>query len=146
MMRKEHYIFLVFMVAAAVVCGYTLAFASCYKTIISENPPAGIIASEKAQQPSQNPKPQESESTAATQLASANSETEMMIVSQDEQQEIEEMLRTLGMQEGQDLEEFLIDFQKEQNLEPTGNLDSITLNTVITQTTLQKAIQRMNNS
>ncbi len=145
MMRKEHYIFLVFMVSAAIVCGYTLAFASCYKVIMNDNPPAVLTASADGISPADASVQQQSDPAAPTQVASADTETEMMVISAEEQKQIEEMLITLGMQEGQNMQDFLIDYQKEQNLQPTGNLDSMTLNSVIIQTKLYKTVQQMNS-
>jgi peptidoglycan hydrolase-like protein with peptidoglycan-binding domain len=54
------------------------------------------------------------------------------------------MLFSLGMDEKDDLNQFVREFQKKNALEATGTLDSQTLETIIKQTTLQEVSRSLN--
>ncbi len=156
-MKKEHFICLVFIASAALVSGYTLAFASCYKVIMNQNlEPGAVIAEQQTQNDTLGPDISDT-STAAegcsvacltdTQTASptdkAVSSTEMMVVDSVEKAEIEAMLTALGLQEGQEYSQFIREYQQQQSLTPTGTLDSATLNLIMQQVKLERVTQRL---
>ncbi len=156
-MKKEHLIFLVFIASAALVSGYTLSFTSCYKVIMQQDPERGAIIAEQ-QSENQNIAPDISDNSTAAEgcsvaclsdvqtqpsIGTAKSKTEMMVIDNIEKAEIEAMLTALGLQEGQEYTQFIRDFQQQQLLEPTGILDSATLNLIMQQVKLDKVIQRL---
>ncbi len=156
-MKKEHFIFLVFVASAALVSGYTLAFTSCYKVIMNQNlEPGAIIAEQQfagetiSSDISDTNTASEgcsvaclTDAQAAASTEGAPSSTEMMVVDSVEQAEIEAMLTALGLQEGQEYSQFIREFQQQQSLDPTGNLDSATLNLIMQQLKLEKVTQRL---
>ncbi len=156
-MKKEHFICLVFIASAALVSGYTMAFASCYKVIMNQNPePRAVIAEQQTENGNIGTDISDT-STAAegcsvaclsgVQTGSATGEapssTEMMVVDSIEKAEIEAMLTALGLQEGQEYSQFIREFQQQQSLDPTGTLDSATLNLIMQQLKLEKVTQQL---
>ncbi len=156
-MKKEHFILLVFIASAALVSGYTLAFASCYKVVMNQNLEPGAVIAEQ-QTGDKSIGPDISDTSTATEGCSvacltdaqtasstegAQSSTEMMVVDKVEKAEIEAMLTALGLQEGQEYSQFIREFQQQQSLDPTGTLDSATLNLIMQQVKMEKVTQQL---
>ncbi len=127
-MKKEHMIFLVFLLSAAVVAGATAGFISNFKYIAQYYQTAQAQTCMVAQEP-------EEDSVAGT----TNRAEKVLVVSEQEEEAILDMLLDLGMDQAEDPSRFIAEFQQEQSLEPTGNLDSVTLQAIIQQATLKKA-------
>ncbi|KUG03880.1 hypothetical protein ASZ90_018659 [hydrocarbon metagenome] len=153
-MKKEHFILLVFIASAALVSGYTLAFTSCYKVIMNQNlHPVAVIAEQQAG--SKNIGPDISDTSLAAEdctiacltdvqkTEGTQRSTEVMVVDSLEKAEIEAMLTSLGLQEGQEYSQFIREFQQQQSLDPTGTLDSATLNLIMQQAKLEKVSKRL---
>jgi len=148
-MRKEYFIFLVFVISAAIVSGYTLAFASCFKVIANHNPDTrALIAAYQAKDKNtqisyKNTAGIDEDISNPTPHGNSISRAEMMVVSSEEKEQLVIMLTALGMQEGQDYNQFIKNFQQQQSLNPTGNLDSATLNKIVQQVKLKRTKFRL---
>lgn len=73
-----------------------------------------------------------------------NKSTDLMVITSQEQDQIIQMLVSLGMQQSDNYQELIRDFQARNKLTPTGSLDSLTLNTLINQVQLEKAAALVN--
>ena len=62
-----------------------------------------------------------------------------MEITAQEKNEIRKMMQQLGMAEDQPEAEFIMEFQRNHNLQATGILDSQTLNLMIKEATYNKA-------
>jgi hypothetical protein len=155
-MKKEHFILLVFIASAALVSGYTLAFTSCFKVITDHNGgTAAILAHQQIENNGSHPDeankaaPGEEglTSLADTQSSSigtgSSQHSEIMIIDNSEKAEIDAMLAALGLEEGQESSQFIKEFQEQQSLDPTGNLDSTTLNRIMQKLKLETVTQRL---
>ncbi|MDD2586188.1 MAG: hypothetical protein PHT79_06325 [Syntrophomonadaceae bacterium] len=144
-MKKEHFFFLVLVLAAAIVTGSTIGIVNNLDIILEPN--HNVLASsdnlQVEKRVAQNSN-SDDVSNISRSTASRNSNiektdsTELMLVSQQEQEQIVDMLKYLGMTESADYSEFIRQFQQTHSLNPTGNLDSLTLDTVIRQVTINK--------
>ncbi len=133
-MRKEHFIFLILIVAAAVTTGSTIGLASNFDILVSNsNPsPVQIAATDNVLETSNEEK-------------SPYLENDLMI-SQQEQEQIIEMLKALGMVSTNDYDTFIKDFQAKHSLDPTGNLDSQTLSLIIEEVKYEKASRSLKDN
>lgn len=147
-MKKEYVFFLVLVLAAAIVTGSTIGIVNNLDIILGHNHNADNVLASSDNLPIEKRVAQNNNSDDVSNIsrsaASRNSNiatpdaTELMLVSQQEQEQIVDMLKYLGMPEGADYSEFIRQFQQTHSLKPTGNLDSITLDTVIRQVTINK--------
>jgi len=85
----------------------------------------------------------ESDSKAPSVTVAANNSS-LMVISRQEQQQIETMLETVDNSQGVDYCSRIKNFQEKNSLSITGILDSPTLNALIYQVKLQKAMQYLN--
>lgn len=127
-MKKEHVIFLVLLLAAAIVTGSTAGFISHFKYIVQYQQAGHTQTCATTQEPEED----------HADRASNRSE-KVMVVSDQEEEAIYDMLLELGMNQGEEPSRFIAEFQQQQSLKPTGNLDSSTLQVIIQQATLKKA-------
>lgn len=151
-MKKEYFIFIILILAAAIVSGSTLCFFSNFKYIsqqikvqqqqtkasqAADSADSGLSdQTAKADMPSAA-----SDSTQQLALSSTNAET---LVSQTDQNEIDAMLDavdTNGNEEDYSLR--IKNFQKKNALPITGVMDTQTLNALINRATLQRAIEHL---
>jgi hypothetical protein len=147
-MKPTTYIFLVLVLAAAIVTGSALAITSNFqaiKTAADQQNQSGsspnareAVSKDAAGTDSASVKPPQN---AAVQTASVNSDTdtEFMVVSPQENAEIAAMLQNLGMTDSRDS---IKQYQQTRGIEATGNLDSITLNSIINDAKIQRAAQQ----
>ncbi|MEN6349114.1 MAG: peptidoglycan-binding domain-containing protein [Syntrophomonas sp.] len=166
-MPKGKFLLLVFLFAAAVVLGCTIGLISNVSYIVHET---DMIRNEESDSSTENEKStvnqkpvipaptgsQKSQTDAGntsnvSQAAktAASSSSAFMVVSEDEKSQIKDMLFSIGMTEKDNLDDFIRQFQSKNSLNPTGYLDSQTLNAIIRQSTLQqvsKSLQRRINS
>lgn len=144
-MRREYFIFLILIVAAAVITGSTIGFASNFNIIASQlNSPQTASVDEQVMTT-------DNEITAIDVINIDNNETAFVIdselnITEKEQEQIIEMLRILGMVNTSDYNQFIKDFQTKHSLSPTGTLDSKTLNLIIEQVKLQQTSRSLNNA
>ncbi|HZK43367.1 MAG TPA: hypothetical protein VFC73_03685 [Syntrophomonadaceae bacterium] len=132
-MRKEYYIFLILIVAAAVIAGSTISLAGNIDIISPNLNQSQVTSSAKETLPNEK-------KTEETLLSSINTHNnEVIVISAEEQNQIIEMLQALGMVNKQDSNEFIKHFQTQNSLTPTGALDSITLDIIIEKVKLEKA-------
>jgi len=142
-MKKENFFFLIFVLAAAVITGSTLGIAN---SLIYIKEQGEVLKQEAAaQENSQEETAAESSLYAGLEsegpVPAAPSLPELMVITEAEKEEIQSMLTGLGMVESADYNKFIIEFQKNNSIEPTGYLDSQTLQAIIKQATLQKAAE-----
>lgn len=149
-MKQSTFFFLVLILAASVVTGSTLGVASNFALIkstaqnqnqsVTNN--ASINKSVPKQSSAADKTAQANKKTDATvQTASASSDdksTELMVVTPEESAQITSMLVKLGMT-GDDSDQFVKQYQESHGIQPTGNIDSVTLNSIINDVKLQRA-------
>lgn len=138
-MKREYYIFLVLIVAAAVITGSTIGIASNFDIIASKTIPAQITTID-------NPPTSTENDEAISNIALTTDFNTDLNISEQEQVQIIEMLYILGMVNTSDYNEFIKDFQTQHALTPTGSLDSKTLNLIIEQVKLEQASRSLNNT
>lgn len=161
-MKKEYLFFLVMVLCAAIITGAAIGFVSNFHQIVDQLPEESQIESSKqgaaapaAPEPSsgvrsESIEPKETtDGNAAKKVAGVNSmtastEKEYLVLSKEENQQVINMLVSLGATKDSDYSEFIREFQKDQELPSTGSLDSLTLNAIIREVTKQKALQMVN--
>lgn len=151
-MKKEYYWFFMFILAAALVTGSTMSIITNFKYISQQS---------KLQQQQQKSLPEKADnestlsvdesntsktkSTAAGEILADNgTSSNKMVISNDEQEEINAMLEAMGSNDA-DYTLRIKDFQEKNSLPVTGVMDTETLNLLINKATLQKAVQHLNN-
>ena len=163
-MKKEYYIFLILIVAAAVITGSTIGLASNFDLIMKNSPlQAEQMQAEQAQsgqtqteqlstehlQIASIDKPMEDNSmdTTAELAATPNSPSrggnspyfkDDLIISPHDRRQILGLLVVLGMIDTNNYDTFLKEFQTQHELNPSGNLDTDTLNHIIEQVRSEK--------
>lgn len=151
-MRKETVIFLILTLTAAIITGSTLGMMSNIKYLTKDGK-IPVSASQKEQtaansQVAENtPSAKNTNSQQTTTAVSAGSSSssdvsEQMIMSPEETNQIRSMLVSLGMSENSDYNQFIMQYQQAHDIEPTGNMDSMTLNSIIEEVKMQRAEQR----
>lgn len=160
-MKKENMFFLILVLMAAVIAGATLGIVSNFDIIVDRinmmNSEAQVHNAELADgeeamttpaptaektpvAPPAQPSALSGSSSAAGNSAPVNSD--IMVVTPEEKAQITDMLYQLGMPQGGDYNQFIKEFQQQQNIPATGSLDSRTLRIIINKTTEQKARQQ----
>lgn len=149
-MKKENYWFFMFILAAAIVVGSTMSLYTNFNDIFQQS---------KLQQQNSLPEKAENdsrssvdksktsiiESPAAGQMLALNgTSSNQMVISDGEQEEINDMLEAMGSND-EDYTLRIKDFQKKNSLPVTGVMDTETLNLLINKVTLQKSAQHLNN-
>lgn len=144
-MKKQFAIFLVLIICAAMVGSSTLVIVLNLPTIAqasqklqaeAEQPDATIQAPE-----TRTASHQTSENTKAVAMAFSSQQSAPLApeFTAAEREQIAQMLKDLGMQ-GQDISiDTVKNFQNQNSLSPTGNIDTTTLNEIIRQLALVKA-------
>jgi len=135
-MKKEYYFFFIFVIASATLIGSTIAVISNMGNIVNHQSATLNDIEVKSDKSTDN---------TTTTNVNANKDTvtetnyELMVVSDLEQQQIDAMLKQLGKTDAQDNSQFISEFQQLNSLPATGTLDSKTLHLIITQVTLNQA-------
>ncbi|MDD3853540.1 MAG: peptidoglycan-binding domain-containing protein [Syntrophomonadaceae bacterium] len=135
-MKKEYYFFFIFVIAAATLIGSTIAVISNMGNIINHHNATQTDAGVK---PDKSAYHVSADEINIGKDAVAETDYELMVVSDLEQQQIDAMLKQLGKSDDQDKGQFISEFQQLNSLPPTGTLDSKTLHLIITQVTLNQA-------
>jgi hypothetical protein len=165
LLKKEYLFFLVMVLAAAIVTGATIGFISNFHYIMNRSSatsqteavqqdttasdpdePKDVLQSDPAKSEDQgdrNPDSQVKKVT-AVKPPTPTSEQGYLVLSQDEQEQVVNMLVSLGANQDGDYSEFIRNFQEKKSLPPTGSLDSLTLNAIILEATRQRAAQMVN--
>ena len=158
-MRKGYFFFLILVLASAVIMGSTIGLISNVSYIVQHTDLLKTQTAEPSSegnindttipvipQPAGDASSQDlNQSNSSSSFApSSSSSSEYMVISQEEKEQIKTMLLSLGMDEKDDLNQFVREFQKKNALEATGTLDSQTLETIIKQTTLQEVSRSLN--
>lgn len=164
-MKKEYFWFLIFILAAAVVTGSTLGIITNFKYITQhhklsiqeqESPELHSLESQINRQPVQDSsQPSNTNDTAINHQHAAGSPASITIatsedtielpVSEAEKAEINAMLNTIESSNNADFNAQLKNFQEKNSLPSTGVIDLQTLQTLINQATIQRAVQHLNN-
>lgn len=150
-MRKETIFFLILTLTAAIITGCTLGTLSNIQ-YLAKNGKVPVLAAQKEQaatksqvadntssSKSANTQQKSAESTTGSSSSSAN--TENMIMSPEETSQIRAMLVSLGMTEKSDYNQFVMQYQQAHGIRPTGNMDSMTLNSIIEEVRMQRIRQ-----
>lgn len=155
-MKKEYYWFFMFILAAALVTGSTMSIYANFKYISQQSKLQQQQQDQKRLPEETNNKSTQSEdqvNTAKTKPTAVvdqkladngTSDSNNMIISQDEQEELNSMLSAMGSN-NEDFSLQIKDFQEKNSLPVTGIMDTDTLNILINKVTLQKAVQHLNN-
>lgn len=159
-MKKESMFFLVMVLMAAVIAGATIGIVSSFDIIVDR---INVMNSEVESYNNELAESEEAATDPASTVEKAPAETQaepaavngtsaggtnisttsdIMVVTAEEKANITEMLQDLGMPQGGDYNQFIKDFQQQQNLPATGSLDSATLRVIINKTTELKARQQ----
>ncbi|MEN6391952.1 MAG: hypothetical protein ABFD04_16165 [Syntrophomonas sp.] len=144
-MKKQYAIFLVFIICAAMVGSSTL--------VIVLNMPIIAQTSQKLQ--AEAGQPAEPNQAIETQTASSQASQSPKVVAMEpsnqnlapmsteftpaEKEQIAQMLNDLGVQDKDISSDTIKNFQSQNSLNPTGNMDANTLNEIIRQLALVKA-------
>lgn len=153
-MRPGQVVFMTLIICSALVTGATIGVASNFEYIAAhmkqpvqetaaapaeDSPPAPAEVSPPA--PAQEPtEPADADAvTVASYDSVSRSSNQLMVITAQEKLEITSMLYDLGMSEQENETDFIREFQRSHALDPTGTLDSQTLNTMIKQATIIKA-------
>lgn len=150
-MKKSTFFFLVLVLAAAVVTGSALGVISNFDIIknaaqhnnqsagndaVADNPSSETEQKNAGQEQAQDDKAIQTASASA-----ANTATEVMVVSPEENAEITSMLVKLGMASDADSDDFVKEYQANHGIQPTGSIDSITLDTIINDVKMKRVTQ-----
>lgn len=152
-MKKENFIFLILLILAAIFCGSTLAIATNYSYLaqnakqlqVAEAHAASSQAESIAADLRQDNSPVSSETSqpqsaaAGQSLSDSGQNNDEMDITPAEKQQIEDMLTSLDQNQGSDYTQLLTDFQAKHSLNPTGCLDTQTLNAIIRAVAITKA-------
>ncbi len=143
-MKDANFLFIILIIAAAVITGSTVALANNFDFVFAQ-----LNATPSASQATENTPPPANTKTIDAELPNINAlivETNQPSADENnvtftphEQRQVLEMLYALGMIKETNYEEFVKDFQVEHNLNPTGELDSKTLTLIIKQSKQEKA-------
>ncbi|MGS0746098.1 peptidoglycan-binding domain-containing protein [Syntrophomonas erecta subsp. sporosyntropha] len=145
-MKNEHFIFLVLILSAAIIAGSTAGIINNFESIANHLQQKQALASNDEDTPEVAKGENETSPPRQASVDTVSSGTsEYMVITDAEQQEIKNMLSTLGMKSGQDPAEFIRHFQKDHSLNATGNLDSQTLQLIINQSTRVQASRALAN-
>ncbi len=160
-MQKGYFFFLILVLASAVILGSTIGLISNVSFMVQNTDLLKAQSDEPSSEGNINdttipvvPQPtgdassqdlnQSNNNSSSSFASSSSSSSEYMVISQEEKEQIKTMLLSLGMDEKDDLGQFVREFQKKNALEVTGMLDSHTLDTIIKQTTLQEVSRSLN--
>lgn len=151
-MKKEYYWFFMFILAAALVTGSTLSVYANFKYISQQSKlqQQKSIAKTSTGHANDSVGKNQTDSTGLNASAdqkladNGTSSTNKMVISPDEQNEINAMLEAMGSN-NEDYTLRIKDFQEKNALPVTGTMDTDTLNLLINKVTLQKAVQHLNN-
>jgi cytoskeletal protein RodZ len=142
-MNKSTFFFLVLILAAAIVTGSTLGVISNIELIKSaaqnQNQSAMNADTEKSTAGQSQPEQNKTLQTAST--SAENTSTQVMVVSPEEGAEITSMLVKLGMPNDGDSGTFVKQYQASHGIQPTGNIDSITLNSIINDVRMKRVTE-----
>ena len=154
--RKGNFFFLIFLLAAAVVLGSTVGLISninyiVHKTeMVKEHSTSSKAEEETVTEPeAASPEATPQADTAsnlepsAPTTQSAAIDPNQVDIGDHERQLLKEMLYDLGMSETDDFNDFVRSFQNKNNLKATGNIDYLTLNAIIQQSTMQEVSKSM---
>lgn len=143
-MKDANFLFIILIIAAAVITGSTVAMANNFDFIFAQ-----LNTAPSASQATENTPPPANTKTIDAELPNINApivETNQPGIDENnvtftphEQRQVLEMLYALGMIKETNYEEFVKNFQTEHNLNPTGELDSKTLTLIIKQSKQEKA-------
>lgn len=152
-MRKEYFFFLILLLAAAVVTGATIGMIGNLNYIIHQTDILESVQSSQTEDvmdddtgtaitPENKVNKLNSSSDTTIKSSSGNVSSELLIVTHEEQAEVADMLTKLGIDANKSYNERIAEFQKKYSIEPTGNLDSMTLNTIVKELRLQQTSRR----
>jgi len=158
-LKKENMFFMIMVLMAAVIAGATMGIVSNFDIIvdrinimnseaqahneeIADGEEAVTAPAPPAEKDTPEPQAQPSAlSGTSSVVTSTSTNSDIMIVTPEEKAQITDMLHQLGMPQGGDYNQFIKEFQQQQNIPATGSLDSCTLRIIINKTTEQKARQ-----
>lgn len=150
LMKKEYVISLIFIICAAVVSSSTLVIVLNFPYLAQSarqlQATAGQVQNPTAAASEQEPQSLKTAAVYTHPSPSPDSNSikkqptlDLVLVTPGERQQIEAMLKSLGMQDGGKSEDFIREFQAKNALDQTGYIDTDTLNEIIRQLALNRA-------
>lgn len=144
-MQKRHYFFITLMLTLAVIVGSTLGVASNLHLIVERanyineqnNSKKNDLLSENISKDNKSVTGSSIEVSGVYRTNNTDSSTELL---PSDQAEIEKMLRTL-IESSNDFQTDLINYQKNNSLNPTGQLDYETLDLIIQEAKIKRAAE-----
>lgn len=137
-MKKESYLFFIFLMAAAVVTGSTCGILSNIKHVSDyvQSPSVSIEGTVESAALNQN-----ISYSSSTEQADLDAQNDNLMLSMQDQQEVNVMLNNLLENEDRGFYDRLKSFQAKNSLETTGMLDVQTLSILIQQAKLDRIDQ-----
>lgn len=142
-MKEANFLFIVLIIAAAVITGSTVAIASNFDVLIAPlNTQPALTADNKSFDENTGIPNIDTLDTSIVQ--NTNQPISNVTFTPHEQEQVLEMLYALGMIDSSNYEGFIKDFQSKNSLNPTGELDAQTLTLIIQQVKIEKASNSVN--
>lgn len=154
-MRKEYIVFFSLILAAAITAGSTLSLADNAQALVNyskSQPKKETVNPSKAdknpeaeenkvsEEYTMNINPEENTKTSYIYLAD---EIKPVNLTEEQKSQVIAMLKELGMKNEEEYHDFLRRFQEERNLPPTGELDTLTLELIVNQVQLERALRQI---
>lgn len=154
-MRKEYIVFFSLILAAAITAGSTLSLAGNAQALVkySQDKPKKetVTSNQENENQSSEKNNAAQEHTLKTEPPKAekisyiyiSDEIKPVNLTEEQKSQVIAMLKELGMQKEEDYNDFLRQFQEEHNLPPTGKLDTLTLELIVNQVQLERALRQI---
>lgn len=159
-MRKEYIVFFSLILAAAITAGSTLSLADNAQALVKystaqQKENQKPVDNEKNQSASEEKRsektyadpssalklnPQDAQKTSYIYIADENKPVSL---TEEQKAQVMAMLKELGMKSEEEYSHFLLKFQEEHNLPPTGQLDSLTLELIVNQVQIERAMAQI---
>ncbi|HHW60723.1 MAG TPA: hypothetical protein GX404_02320 [Syntrophomonadaceae bacterium] len=146
-MKKDHSIFFVFILAAAVITGSTFGMLHNLPSLLKARQPVAVQKTSLQATSLRNDTPKQvADSSVANKKTSAQDDSADLLLTPEEKQEIQIMLDKLDPENSGNYSRQITLIQKKYRLSITGVLDRETLSKIVEETRLQKAEQTLQNS
>ncbi len=135
-MKKEHFLFLTLIMASAIVVGSTIGLVNNIDVLASlEQGRKGYYETDKIEYN------EVSRGTSTDRVSHKN--IDIVEVSEQEKEEIINMLKYLGMGDNKEYSEFIEQFQRENSLNITGYINHETLDSIVRQVTVNRILEKL---
>ncbi|SHG82919.1 Putative peptidoglycan binding domain-containing protein [Thermosyntropha lipolytica DSM 11003] len=159
-MRKEYIVFFSLILAAAITAGSTLSLAANAQALAkystaqpqTEKTTSPAEEEDKTSSLKQEEKKEEISSSYFHKDNANNPQISYIYIAdrnkpvnltEEQKKEVISLLKELGMQNEEEYTSFLQEFQQQRNLPPTGQLDTFTLELIINQVQIERALAQI---